>query len=138
MFKKYFILFGLLLILNIPLHSQIFFPILPVDSTINVKNDPVGRPYGGGSGYFPIIQPGESNIVINTNDFNNLKSELANAGYGNIIFQILISVILARLISKDEWGFLILATSSITIIIIIFHRINRIKQIQISIYHRYR
>ncbi len=86
MLKKYFVLFGLLLTLSIPLHSQIFFPIIAADSTINVKNDPVGRPYGGGSGYFPIIQPEESDIVINTNGFNTLKSELANAGYGDIIY----------------------------------------------------
>ena len=77
MLKKYFVLFGLLLTLSIPLHSQIFFPIIEPDSTIYVEeNDPVGRPYGGGSGYFPIIQPAESNIVINTNDFNTLKSDL--------------------------------------------------------------
>lgn len=39
--------------------------------------------------------------------------------YGNIVFQIIISMLIARLISKELWGFLILAISYITIITII-------------------
>jgi len=36
--------------------------------------------------------------------------------YGNLIFQIIISFLVARLISKEAWGFLILATSYVLIV----------------------
>ncbi|MCJ7802374.1 MAG: hypothetical protein MUP82_08480, partial [Candidatus Marinimicrobia bacterium] len=78
----------LLIILPFPLTGQFFLPIEMPDSTSATQplNAPLGKPYGGGAGYFPIITPEESNIVINTNDFNNLKSQLANASYGDIVY----------------------------------------------------
>ena len=47
---------------------------------------PLGKPYGGGAGYFPIIIPEESNIVINLNDFNFFKTTIENASYGDTIY----------------------------------------------------
>jgi hypothetical protein len=76
-----------LLTLILPLHAQVFFPIYVPDSTLQTQlNDPVGKPYGGGAGYFPIIGSEESDIVINSNDFNFLKTAIANASYGDIIY----------------------------------------------------
>ncbi len=90
--KKYIIIKGysvfvFLLTLILPLHSQIFLPIIAADSTTHVEmNDPVGRPYGGGSGYFPIVTQAESDVVIITNDYSLLKSKLANASYGDTVY----------------------------------------------------
>ena len=83
-----------LIILPFPLNAQFFLPIEMPDSTSAtqspndpvVLNAPVGKPYGGGAGYFPIITPEGSNIIINTNDFNNIKTQLANASYGDIVY----------------------------------------------------
>lgn len=76
-----------LLIFAFPLHSQVFLPVIESDNTEQIElNDPVGKPYGGGSGYFPIIKPEESDIVITTNDFNSLKSAIENANYGDTIY----------------------------------------------------
>ena len=90
--KKYIIIkeFSIIVLLFtfiIPLHAQVFLPIYIPDTTMQTQqNDPVGKPYGGGSGYFPIIESEESDIVITTNNFNYLKSALANASYGDIIY----------------------------------------------------
>ena len=48
---------------------------------------------------------------------NSIYSLFTN--YGNLILQIIFSFILARIISKESWGILILATSYILIIITI-------------------
>ena len=86
---KRFSVFIFLLLFSLQLRSQIFFPIITADTTITVeKNDPVGKPFGGGAGYFPIISQDESDIVISTNDFNNLKSQLVNASYGDTVYVI--------------------------------------------------
>ncbi|NHZ84755.1 MAG: hypothetical protein GWP19_02620 [Planctomycetia bacterium] len=73
----------------IPINAQFFIPIGITDSTITTtqsNNQLVGKPFGGGTGYFPIIKPEESNIIITTNDFNSLKTVLANASYGDTIY----------------------------------------------------
>lgn len=76
-----------LLTFILPLHSQVFLPVFVPEPTIQApKNDPVGKPFGGGAGYFPIIKPEDSDLIINTNDFNSLKTALSNAGYGDIIY----------------------------------------------------
>lgn len=98
MYKKYIYLKAIstifvTLMINVifiaQLNAQFFIPIGITDSTITItqpNNPPIGKPYGGGSGYFPIIKPEESNIVISTNDFNFLKTTLANASYGDTIY----------------------------------------------------
>lgn len=98
MYKKYIYLKAIstifvTLMINVifiaQLNAQFFIPIGITDSTITItqpNNPPIGKPYGGGSGYFPIIKPEESNIVISTNDFNSLKTTLANASYGDTIY----------------------------------------------------
>ncbi len=87
--KKESLIVVLIITIISQLHSQIFLPVFEPEEQpeeqIELK-DPVGKPYGGGSGYFPIISPEESDIVINTNDFNSLKSELASASFGDIIY----------------------------------------------------
>ena len=76
MYKKYIYLKAIspifvTLMINVifitPLNAQFFIPISITDSTITQPNNPpIGKPYGGGAGYFPIIKPEESNIVIST------------------------------------------------------------------------
>lgn len=76
-----------LLIFAFSLHSQVFLPVIESDNTEQIElNDPVGKPYGGGSGYFPIITAEESDLVISTNNFNSLKSAIENANYGDTIY----------------------------------------------------
>ena len=76
-----------IIVITSPINAQFFIPFGMTDSTVTRPlNDPVGKPYGGGAGYFPIITQNNSDIVINTNDFNYLKSQLANASYGDIVY----------------------------------------------------
>ena len=85
--KKGYLVFVFLLTFILPLHSQIFLPITTADNTMHVeKIDPVVRPNGGGSGYFPIILPEESDIVRNTNDYNLFKTTIENASYGDTLY----------------------------------------------------
>ena len=96
MYKKYIYLKAIstifvTLMINVifitSLNAQFFIPIGITDSTVTQPtNPPIGKPYGGGSGYFPIIKSEESDIVINTNDFNFLKNAIANASYGDTIY----------------------------------------------------
>lgn len=44
------------------------------------------KPYGGGSGYYPIIETEECDFVINDDDFNNFKKIVENAQYGDRIY----------------------------------------------------
>ncbi len=81
---------GLLaLVLSFPIQAQFFIPLgMVADTAVTpiVLNDPIGKPFGGGSGYFPIIKPEESDLIISTNDFNYLKTAVANANYGDIVY----------------------------------------------------
>lgn len=60
-----------------------------------------------------ILVKNEHKLLVKNTFYSYLTS------FGNIIFQITISFLLARLISKEDWGFLILATSYISIVTII-------------------
>lgn len=84
--SKIFITLAINIIFIAPLNAQFFFPIGISDSTITQTNDPVGKPYGGGSGYFPIITAVECNIIIENNNFNSFKTILENANYGDRIY----------------------------------------------------
>ena len=78
----------IILLIILPLHSQIYLPMIS-DATPPpqvIHDDPIGKPYGGGSGYFPIITPEESDIVVRSNDFEYLKATIANASYGDVIY----------------------------------------------------
>ncbi len=69
------------------LNAQFFIPIGITDSTITQPtNPPIGKPYGGGSGYFPIIKLEDCDIIIDNNDFYSFKTILENANYGDKIY----------------------------------------------------
>ena len=72
--KNIFYIILLAITLLVPLFSQ------------PPKHSPVGKPYGGGSGYFPILSPEECTVVVDNNDFNNLKEIVENANYGDKIY----------------------------------------------------
>lgn len=96
MYKKYIYLKAIstifvTLMINVifiaPLNAQFFIPIGITDFTITQPNNPlVGKPYGGGSGYFPIIKPEDCDIIIDNNDFYSFKTILENANYGDKIY----------------------------------------------------
>ena len=78
---KRYLYIVIVFILLVPVRSQVFFPPYinnadppPPDTTELTLNDPVGKPYGGGAGYFPIYELNDCDIVINSNDFSNLKN----------------------------------------------------------------
>jgi len=75
------------LVVIFPLQAQFFTPFGMADtSAAQILSDPIGKPFGGGNGYFPIIKPEGSNVIINSNNFINLKTTVANAKYGDIIY----------------------------------------------------
>lgn len=83
---------SLILIIN-PLFSQVFVPPVIITDDNSGNDDPpdtlelpIGKPYGGGIGYFPILTPGDCEITVNSNDFNNLKNTVENADYGDKIY----------------------------------------------------
>jgi len=90
---KQIILLIILISFVVPIYSQVFLPPYVTDNQPTepddpdpILNDPVGKPYGGGAGYFPIYESSECDIVVNSDDFSNLKNIVENASYGDIIY----------------------------------------------------